>query len=75
MASTLYLRHRDGATHGLSGRRLAKLVKDLQGPESEMAKVRLMEEGYTGFISLHPDHADYTEAVDITELAAKYIPA
>lgn len=73
MLTSLFLRHSSGATHELRGRRLKALVKDLNGQECQAAIVKLMEAGYTGFISIHPDHADYHGDVDITELCTKYI--
>lgn len=70
---SLFLRHKDGATHQLTGARFKKLKKQLSGPEAQNAVVALMEAGYVGFLSTHPDHAAYDGDVDITELAAKYL--
>jgi len=44
--STIYLKHRDGGTHALSGRKLAKLAKAVKNNTAQPEIVALVEAGY-----------------------------
>jgi hypothetical protein len=64
---TIYLRHADGATHALTGRRLAKLAKAVKEGQGGPEVTALVEAGYTGFLG--PDG----ETWDIDSLATLFV--
>ncbi len=44
---TLFLRHEDGGTHALRGKRLAKLLRELKENRGMPEIMELMESGYS----------------------------
>lgn len=49
--SSLYLKHRSGATHELRGRRASKLYKALSAGCPQPEYTALVEAGYEGFLA------------------------
>lgn len=59
MSQTLFIRHESGATHAFAGKRLAKLLRELQAGRGGPEVCRLIESGYTetlGGIDLAADN-------------------
>lgn len=49
--STLYIKHKDGATAQLSGRRWAKMAREIEAGRGGPEVTRLVENGYEGFMA------------------------
>lgn len=49
MSAGIYLKHRDGATHYLTGRRFAKLVRAMRDGRGGAEVMGLIEAGYVEF--------------------------
>lgn len=61
--ATIYLRHESGATHALRGRNLAKLRRAVLDGAAQPEIVRLIDDGYTGWIG--DDGAEWAiDAID-----------
>lgn len=48
---TLFIRHRDGGTHALRGKRLAKLLRELHAGRGMPELMQLIDAGYTETLS------------------------
>lgn len=57
--TTIYLKHEDGAMHSLSGRRYAKLRKEILAGRGGPEVTALVEAGYEGFLGASGEVEDF----------------
>jgi hypothetical protein len=67
--TTIYLKHRDGGTHQLSGKRLATLRREILAGRGGLEVTALTMAGYIGFIGADGEVWDF-EALS-TEFTAE----
>lgn len=57
--TTLYIKHKDGATHQLSGKRYAKLKREILAGRGGPEVVSLVMAGYEGFLGTDGEIWDF----------------
>jgi hypothetical protein len=57
--TTIYLKHRDGATHQFSGKRLAKLRREILAGRGGVETAELAMAGYEGYLGASGEVEDF----------------